>query len=218
MKLSVCIPLKNRINNLLRCIESLEKLEGVDEIVIGDFHSTDTDFKWIKQVKTPVKVVEIDGDFSIGRAKNEAAKNASGDILFFLDADLVVPQDVIDKIHTFVPMGYVYSPIMFMQSKEGGANGEWGISSFGQIAVTKEQWENHKWPDWTSYGGDDNYFFHPYKNGKYIRDQVFGFNHLWHDNEERTKNYKDEAGTHLKQWNEENHFFKEVPDLAVDDE
>jgi glycosyltransferase involved in cell wall biosynthesis len=199
--LSVCIPVLNRVDNLKHCVEVLDKLHGIDEIVVADNMSTDTDYAWFK--KPNHKLVQWSGDWSIGRAKNVAAQASEGDILFFLDADLVVPQEIIDKIRTFVPMGYVYSPIMFMENEQGAPYGEWAISSFGQIAVTREQWENRPWPEWTSYGGDDNYFFHPYKYGKYIRDQVFDFNHQWHNNEERTKNYKDEAGVHLTQWNKE---------------
>lgn len=215
MKISVCIPVKNRNYNLKSCVESLDALKGDIEIVVADNMSTDTNFDWFKADNH--KLVHEAGDWSIGRFKNLAAENATGDILFFLDADIVVPQEVIDKILKLVPLGYAYSPIMFMEA-ENGIDGEWGISSFGQIAVTKEQWEKNKWPEWTSYGGDDNIFYEPYKDGGAIRDQPFGFNHKWHPNEERTKYYKDEAGTHLTQWNIEHYGVKAAPKLAVEDE
>lgn len=200
MKLSVCIPVKNRNYNLKGCIESLDACTGIDEIVIGDFHSTDTDYSWLEQINTPTKVVKIDGDFSIGKGKNVAAENSMGDILFFLDADCVVPQSLITKIHKIVPMGFVYSPIMFLEEQDR-VHGEWAVHSFGQIAVTREQWQSHKWEEWTSYGGEDNIFFGPYKDDGAIRDQVFGFVHQYHTMDERTKNYVHEAGHHLEEYN-----------------
>jgi glycosyltransferase involved in cell wall biosynthesis len=214
--ISVCIPVKNRIKNLKECVGRLQELGGDFEIVVADNMSTDTDFSDFHNSPHHVTIIREVGDWSIGRFKNLAAENAKGDILFFLDADLIVPQEIIDKIQKLVPLGYAYCPIMFMENREA-TGGEWGIHSFGQIAVTKEQWQAHKWPEWTSYGGDDNYFYEPYKDGKAIRDQPFGFIHKWHDNDERLKHYKDEAGTHLTQWNIEHYGVKATPDLAIDE-
>lgn len=196
--LSVCIPLKNRIDNLLQCVYALDKLTGIDEIVIGDFHSTDTNFDWVKQLKTPTKVIDIDGEFSIGRAKNVAAENSHGDILFFLDADVITPQSVIDKILKLVPQDFVYCPIMwFEDDKEGD---RWAVSSHGQIALSRTKWENHKWQEWLSYGGEDDLFFEPYI--KYaIVDLAQGFIHKWHSNVVRTENYSKPPNSDLEEYN-----------------
>lgn len=186
--LSVCIPVKNRIDNLKACLEALSTLQGIDEVVIADFNSTDTDYQFLKELKLNVKVVTVDGDWSIGKGKNAAAENASGDILFFLDADLLTPQRLIDKLLKLVPLGFVYCPIMWIEQGEDTDPSHWAVHGRGQIAVTREQWQNHKWVEWYSYGGDDNMFFEPYKETAIV-DLVDGFIHKWHHNNERNKHY-----------------------------
>jgi glycosyltransferase involved in cell wall biosynthesis len=202
MKISICIPVKNRAENLLRCIESIYKLSGDIEVVIADNNSTDINFEDLggpygKLEKThPTKIVFWDGDWSTGRAKNVAAETSTGDILFFLDADLVLLQSAIDRILAFVPLGWVYAPIMWMQN-EDRVTGDWATNSYGQVAVTREQWENHKWVEWTSYGADDNMFIEPYGTqgtDNLLRDTLSGFVHLWHSHDERNKYYKNPSG------------------------
>lgn len=198
--LSVCIPLKNRVTNLQGCLKSLDKLTGIDEVVIADFNSTDTDFQFLKQLNLNVKVVTVEGDFSIGKGKNVAAEHASGDILFFLDADLLTPQTVIDKILKLVPLGFVYCPIMWIEQGEDDFESHWAVHGRGQIAVTRDQWLNHKWVEWTSYGGDDNMFFEPYKETAIV-DLPDGFVHQWHHNDERNRHYTREQYADLREEN-----------------
>lgn len=194
MKISICIPVKNRAENLLRCIESIQKLQGDIEIVIGDNNSTDIDYSTVIGNPHPVVVENYIGDWSIGRAKNVSAERATGDILFFLDADLIMVQEVIDKIIKLVPTGWVYAPIMWSQN-EDRLTGDWITSSYGQVAVTKEQWQNHKWLEFKSYGVEDNLFVGPYTEKQIlIRDMPAGFVHLWHPHEERLKYYKNPPG------------------------
>lgn len=195
--LSICIPLKNRVTNLTACLQALDKLTGIDEVVIGDFNSTDTNFQFLNDLSLNVKVVPIEGDFSIGKAKNVAAEHASGDILFFLDADLITPQPVIDKILKLVPLGFVYCPIMWIEQGEDDFESHWAVHGRGQIAVSRDQWLNHKWVEWNSYGGDDNMFFEPYKETAIV-DLVDGFIHQWHHNNERTKHYTGEIYSDLR--------------------
>lgn len=195
MKVSICIPVKNRAENLLRCLETIQKLNGNIEVVISDNESTDIDFNNISFTSPhPVIVETWQGDWSIGRGKNIAAARSTGDILFFLDADLVMVQEVIDKIVKLVPAGWVYAPIMWSQN-EDRQTGDWITSSYGQVAVTKEQWENHKWQEFKSYGVEDNLFVGPYTEKQILlRDMPAGFVHLWHPHEERLKYYKNPAG------------------------
>lgn len=196
--ISICIPLKNRAENLIRCLDSMRGIKGDFEVVIGDNYSDDINWEALAHAyEFEITVARWEGDWSIGKAKNVAAESAKGDILFFLDADVVVVQEVIDKIVRLVPEGWVYAPIMWMEN-EDRKTGDWGVHSFGQVAVTKQQWEDHKWVEWKSYGGDDNMFVEPYKlNHTMIRDTPDSFIHHWHPHEERTKNYKNNAGYDL---------------------
>jgi glycosyltransferase involved in cell wall biosynthesis len=193
--ISICIPVKNRAENLIRCIESIQKLNGDIEIVIGDNDSTDIDYNNLPLTSPHSVVIEsYSGDWSIGRAKNVAAERAKGDILFFLDADLIMVQEVIDKIAKLVPAGWVYAPIMWSQN-EDRQTGDWITSSYGQVAVTKEQWQNHQWLEFKSYGVEDNLFVGPYTEKQILlRDMPAGFVHLWHPHEERLKYYKNPPG------------------------
>lgn len=198
--LSVCIPLKNRAPHLLKCLEALNTLEGIDEVVIGDFHSADIDFSKL-HYKFPLIVAQNEDPFSVGKGKNSAAEVSKGDILFFLDADCITPQHVIDKILYFVPKGWVYCPIMWLEASpyahEAGKHpAGWGTASHGQIAVTREQWEKHKWVEWSSYGGDDDLFFEVYKDIA-ITDLAMDFVHQWHNMRDRTKFHAKPAGTDL---------------------
>lgn len=199
MTLSVVIVTKDRYYNLKGCIEALEKCKGIDEIVIADYHSKDTDFAWVKDVKIPTKLIVCDGDFSQGEGRNIGAKNSTGEMIFFLDADCLVPQLLIDKIHFLVPKGVAYFPIMQMLN-EDGSEGEWCFTAFGQAAVTREQWEDNHWQEWTSYGGEDNIFFDKYKFTCAVRDTPFGYKHQWHSMLARVENYKDGAGKGLEEF------------------
>lgn len=198
MKLSVCITVKNRVELLKRCIDSLELIEGVDEIVVSDWNSTDTDFSWYTH-----KLVKIDeGHFSVGHGKNVAAAAATGDILFFLDADLVVPQRVVDRIKEWVEKGRVFAPIMHMQNEDGSL-GQWAVHSFGQVALSRKEFESgEKWQPWKSYGGEDNLFIAQYKH-KLVRSRIRGFIHQWHPHELREKYGEHEAYRDLKQFDKE---------------
>lgn len=188
--LSICIPLKNRGEHLINCLDALNKLDGIDEVVIGDFHSADIDLSQL-HYKFPIVVVQNEDPFSVGAGKNSAAQVAKGDILFFLDADVITPQHVIDKILYFVLRGWVYCPIMWLEASPYPEEANehpagWGISSHGQIAVTKKQWQNHKWREWSSYGGEDDLFFEVYKETA-ITDLAMDFVHQWHNMRDRTK-------------------------------
>lgn len=194
--ISVCITVKNRAPQLMRCIESLEKLDNVGEIIVSDFNSDDTDFAWFKH-----KLVKIDDEFfSVGRGKNVAADNAAGDILLFIDADLLVPQVVIDRAIEYVEKGLIYAPIMHMQNEDGSL-AEWAIHSFGQVAVSKEEFDSGKrWEEWKSYGGEDNLFVYQYGKYRIVRSKPRHFIHQWHPHELREKYGEAKAYTDLNKF------------------
>lgn len=192
--ISVCIPVKNRVENLKRCVASLEAA-GVDEIVVADFRSTDTNYDWYKH-----KLVVLDDEFfSVGRGKNAAADAASGDIVFFLDADVTVTKQVIDMAVDTVADGQVFAPVMRMQNEDGGL-GDWAVHSFGQVALLKSDFESgERWQPWTSYGGEDNLFIAQYQH-RLVRPMIDGFVHRWHAHELREKHSESSAYTDLNEF------------------
>lgn len=195
MKLSVCITVKNRAEQLQNCIESLEQLNGVDEIVVSDWHSDDTDFSWFKH-----KLVQIDEPFfSVGRGKNVAAEHATGDIIFFLDADIKVPQKTIDNLREAVADGKVYAPIMRMQNEDKSL-GDWAVHSFGQVALLRQDYlDGERWQNWTSYGGEDNLFIAQYQH-RVVREMINGFTHQWHPHKLRERYSESAAYTDLDEF------------------
>jgi FkbM family methyltransferase len=202
--ISVCIPVKNRADNLKRCVESLDAA-GVDEIVVADFRSDDTDFKWFNHStqKAIHKLVTVEDEyFSVGAGKNAAAAAASGDVLFFLDADLTVTKEVINFITDAVADGDVVAPIMQMQNEDGSL-GDWAVHSFGQVALLKKDFDSgEKWQPWTSYGGEDNLFIAQYQH-RLLRPRMAGFIHHWHAHELREANGESPAYTDLKKFDKE---------------
>lgn len=197
MTITACITIKDRAENLKKCVASLEAA-GIDEIVVSDFCSRDTDFEWFKH-----RLVTIEGEhFSVGRGKNVAAENATGDILFFIDADLTVPESIKGHINAAIERDKVFAPIMQMQN-EDGTLGEWAVHSYGQVALLKKDFDSgEKWQPWTSYGGEDNLFIAQYQH-RLVRDMIVGFIHQWHAHELREANGESPAYTDLKKFDKE---------------
>jgi glycosyltransferase involved in cell wall biosynthesis len=88
MKISACMIVKNEENNLARCLKSIK--DKVDEIIIVDTGSTD-DTKRIAQKYTKkiynLKWEEADGLGNFARARNFSISKATGDYIFWIDAD-----------------------------------------------------------------------------------------------------------------------------------
>jgi len=91
MKISVIIPFRERNSVLDRCIEAVKKqsYKNIEIILVSDR----TKFKnnnVISLINTRCK--------GVGDKRNLGAKNASGEILFFLDSDCILKRDSIQKL------------------------------------------------------------------------------------------------------------------------
>src|SRR5262249_5134612 len=82
-KVSLCMIVKNEEGNLPACLESVRDL--VDELVIVDTGSVDR----TKEVagRFGARVVDFAWVDSFAAARNETLKNATGDWVFWMDAD-----------------------------------------------------------------------------------------------------------------------------------
>lgn len=95
---------KNIQNTIRTCIESVFAFIEVNkvkhhEIIYIDSDSTDGSLKIAMEYN--IRVYLISGNVNSAVARNEGAKNAKGDILFFLDGDMELLLDFFDSV--FIP-------------------------------------------------------------------------------------------------------------------
>jgi len=97
LKVSVIIPVLNGGENFRRCLESLERstCKPAEIIVVAD---GDTDRSWQVAESFGAKVYRYTSSGGPARARNCGAQLADGDILFFLDADVTVYPDTVQRI------------------------------------------------------------------------------------------------------------------------
>lgn len=98
MKLSVVIPVHNGGEDFGRCLAALENsIRPPDEIIIVDDASTEPMPALASRIAT---LVPSGGRQPVGpaRARNRGVMHATGDILVFVDADVMVHQDTLARI------------------------------------------------------------------------------------------------------------------------
>jgi len=108
LKISVIIPSKNRAEQIEICLKALEQQtlsRELFEILVVDDGSTDNTLSIIKdlQQKSPdlkVKIVSTnrkEDTFKAGFARNFGANQASGEILLFLDSDIIAEPHLLEN-------------------------------------------------------------------------------------------------------------------------
>ncbi len=117
-KISVIIPAKNEAPALKLFLPNLTSLYPDYEIIVVDDGSTDNTVDVCIQNK--VKVVSHAMNMGNGAAIKTGARNASGDILVFMDADgqhdpKDIPRgplapNIFANFYTFCPMGFLIPP------------------------------------------------------------------------------------------------------------
>ncbi len=97
LRVSVIIPVHNGGDSFRRCLSSLAKTTPPPSeiIVVAD---GDTDGSWLLAKEFNAKVLRINARGGPAQARNLGAKAAQGDILFFVDADVVVYPDTISQV------------------------------------------------------------------------------------------------------------------------
>ncbi len=101
MKISIIIPTRNRANNL-ECVLtslSLQQTSRDYEVIVVDDRSTDNTEDVVKKFPS-VRYFKVAGTHNTWNAsipRNLGVKMASGDLLWFLDSDVVVPPNAIEE-------------------------------------------------------------------------------------------------------------------------
>ncbi|MGH7231918.1 MAG: glycosyltransferase family 2 protein [Nitrospiraceae bacterium] len=97
--ISVIVPVYNGGEKFRQCLSSLMKLDPppAEIIVVAD---GDTDGSSQLAAEVGLRVVKFQSPGGPARARNLGARHATGTILFFIDADVTVPQDAIRLVAT----------------------------------------------------------------------------------------------------------------------
>lgn len=89
MKVSFIIPAWNEEKGIVATLEQFKALRKIDhEVIVSDNGSTDTTVELSRQHGARVALRPTDVRTSIGECRNRGAKIATGDILWFIDADV----------------------------------------------------------------------------------------------------------------------------------
>ena len=97
LTVSVIIPVHNGGDKFRRCLLSVKALRTPpDEIIV--VADGDSDGSWKLAEEFDMQVLRRPVSGGPARARNLGAHNAKGNILFFIDADVTVPDDAIEQV------------------------------------------------------------------------------------------------------------------------
>lgn len=105
---TIIIPTKNRVDVLFQLLDSIEQLEAVDtirpEIIVADNDSQDDTYERITSkarcFRAAIRAVKVTRPGK-SAALNDAAKAATGDVLAFLDDDVIVDKTWLTAVESF---------------------------------------------------------------------------------------------------------------------
>ena len=97
MKISIIIPVYNSSLTLKECLEAIfnSNFKNFEVIVISD-NSTDNSVGIAKQYQC--KIIELPENKGPAFARNEGAKISEGDILLFVDSDVIIKKDALNYL------------------------------------------------------------------------------------------------------------------------
>jgi hypothetical protein len=220
--LSICITCKNRskiesdkgtLYLLPNCIDSIidasKNLNVNIEIVISDWQSTDWPLKeWLPQkledTGISYKIVDSKRNkFNAGYGRNIAAEKSSHDYIFFLDADMILPQEILEDAINYLNEGKIFFPISREQHSL-----EVLSSGFGNFAISKKQYISiGNWRQKRKWGKEDTDYYNRCieSRNEVVREFYFDFIHQWHPpkhgwpNQNRKQNKQKKLGREPKQ-------------------
>jgi GT2 family glycosyltransferase len=94
-RVSIVVPAYDNAAELEECLRSLIP-GGAHEIIVVDDGSTD-DTGGVA-ARSGVKVLRLDRNSGAGAARNHGARQATGDVLLFVDSDVVVAPDTVARV------------------------------------------------------------------------------------------------------------------------
>ena len=175
---------------------SLSQLGINAEVIITDFHSDDWPLReWVPGVfeenlcggkwggagVVEHTIIDVDGDFNRGKGRNIAARAATGRVLFFLDADMIVSPDTIAATGRAAPGSAVF-PLVREYRDQGHTDLSEVRYGTGNCFVSREDYfKTRGWLEWEKWGFEDWGFMVTVSNHATIfRPSIPTFIHQWH--------------------------------------
>jgi len=95
--ISVIVPVYNGSKTISHCLESISKSSYANfECIVVDDRSSDNSVEIAESFG--VRVIRLDAQKGAAHARNQGSKIAQGDILLFIDSDVTIPPDLLDKV------------------------------------------------------------------------------------------------------------------------
>ncbi|MEM9702778.1 MAG: glycosyltransferase family A protein [Planctomycetota bacterium] len=200
--LSVCVSLKNRsrvtsehgeralfpncVSSLAAAAERLRIEDGIGpiELIVADFNSDDhPPAAWLPEAATGLlwTLLRVDGPFCRGRGLNRAITRTAADLVFILEADLLIDRSVLFRAHEVAAAGGVWSGVFQYLSPEGRRE-NWEGHGYGPIAAARAMIQAAGGvPEFESWGGDDDLFYERLTRlTPATRERLPGLRHQWH--------------------------------------
>lgn len=117
-KISVVIPVFNSSQSIGPCLEALSQSAYPNfEVIVVDDCSSDDSVEIIRQF--PFRLIMLDRNSGPGIARNTGARESTGDIIFFIDADCVITPGTLSAVaesvskHPGAVIGGSYTPVAY---------------------------------------------------------------------------------------------------------
>ncbi len=93
--ISIITSCKGRLHHLKQTLPRMLQ-QAHAEVIVVDYGCPDGTASWLNAAHPEVRVVRVDDDpgFNASRARNKGAEQARGEILFFVDADIILLSDL----------------------------------------------------------------------------------------------------------------------------
>lgn len=99
MKVSIIVLNWNGLSFLEPCFRSIQRQTYPDiEVLLADNHSEDGSVAWTREAWPQVRICEFEKNLGYAEANNRAAREATGEILLFLNNDTRLKEDCIQNL------------------------------------------------------------------------------------------------------------------------
>ncbi len=103
MKISVVVPVYNAARTLRPCLQALkDQADSNYEVIIVDDSSSDISAEIYREFD--FKIIRLEKNKGQAIARNEGVQNAGGELIAFVDSDVIVPENWLKKYRTLLSL------------------------------------------------------------------------------------------------------------------